>query len=71
VLYLAAELRQKREDFHKERIAFMDGNSNYPQVHLTKYNNPLTEAAEKEGREANEKEWVRLNSKFQLEKITT
>lgn len=49
----------------------MDGKNNFPQVFLTKYNNPLTEDAEREGRTANEKEWDRLNAKFGLDKVTS
>lgn len=46
VLYADAEQRKKREEFHKERIAFLDARTYISHVYLAKYNKPLTEAAE-------------------------
>jgi hypothetical protein len=64
-------VRSKREEFQKQRIAFIDSKSNFPQVFLTKYNTAFDEAFQKEGVQANEREWERLNTKFGMDKLTT
>lgn len=53
ILYDTDELRRKREDFQKQRISYLDGKGNFPQLYLTKFNIILDEDAKKKGIEEN------------------
>lgn len=52
-------------------MAFLESRADLSEALLAKYNNALEEAFQKEGVEANVREWERLNAKFGLDKVTT
>ena len=70
VIYYDDETRKMRQTFFEDRITYLDANTKYESLKLTKYNLLYDDRQAETQAKDEEQDWIKVNQGFKLEQVT-